>query len=45
MACQELALHLSHDDNAPQLLLKRRTEMAERLAVEIECTSLGWTLS
>lgn len=36
MACQELALHLSHDDNALQLLLKRRAEMAERLAVEID---------
>ena len=36
MACQELAFHLSHDDNALQVLLQRRAEMAERLAVEID---------
>lgn len=36
MAAQELALHLSHEDNGLQLLLIRRAEMAERLVGEID---------
>lgn len=34
--CEELSLHLPQDDNALQVLLRRRAEMVERLAGEID---------
>lgn len=36
VGCEELTRHLSRDDNALQVLLRRRAELVERIAAEVD---------